>query len=88
MTDAGAPRAGSPDAEGQQCLRRYEMRIKTTLSPALIASMPVLTGSTVVPSRSIRHLRIRGDKDLGTIVARLAEYGVEVLELRVVRRCA
>lgn len=75
-------------AVGDEPLRQYEMWVKTVLSPALIASFPLRADTTPVPRRSIRRLRIRGDRDLTTVVRRLAECGVEVVDLRVVGWCA
>ena len=78
----------APEAPEREPLRRYEMWIKTVLSPALIASFPVRAETTRVPRRSIGRFRVHGDRDLTAVVRRLAECGVEVVELRVVDRCA
>jgi hypothetical protein len=81
-TGIGAPQP--PSGTGEPPLRRYEMWIRTVLSPAVVASFPVRTESTRVPRKSVRRLHVRSDRDVTAVVRRLSECGVEVLELRVV----
>ena len=78
----------APGVGKQPPLRRYEMWIRTVLSPAVVASFPVRSEPTRVPRRSVRRLQVRSDRDLTTVVRRLAECGIEVLELRVFDECA
>lgn len=73
---------------GERPLRRYEMWIRTVLSPAVVASFPVRSEPTRVPRQSLRRLRVRSDRDLTTVVRRLADCGIEVLDLRIVDDCA
>ena len=81
-TGIGVPQP--PSGTGEPPLRRYEMWIRTVLSPAVVASFPVRTETTRVPRKSVRRLQVRSDRDVTAVVRRLAECGVEVLELRVV----
>jgi len=69
-------------------LHRYEMWVRTVISPVLVASFPVRAGRTAVPRGSIAWVRIGGDRDVAAVVRRLAECGVDVLEIRCVERCA
>ena len=81
----GEPEAPVPaPAAGVSALRRYEMWIKTVMSPALVAALPVHADRTAVPRKSIHRLRVTGDRDVPSVIQRLAECGVEVVDLRVV----
>ena len=78
----------SPPVPEPPALRRYEMWIRSVLSPALIASFPVPAQTTSVPRQSLRRLRVEGDRDLTAVVRQLAECGVQVVDVRVLDRCA
>ncbi len=65
-------------------LRRYEMWVRTVLSPSVVASLPVRSEPTWLPRKSLRRLRVRSDRDLTVVMRRLAECGVDVVDLRVV----
>ncbi len=73
---------------GPAALYRYEVRIRTTLTPALTATFARLTGQTIVPRNAVRRLAVirEGDEavDLPALVQRLTECDVAVLD---VRRC-
>jgi hypothetical protein len=52
------------------------------LSPALVASFPVPLASAAVPRRTVHRLHVRADRGITELVRRLAECGVEVLDVR------
>lgn len=88
-TELGARDRPLAAGEDRAPLRRYEMWVRNVLSPAIVASFPVRAQATALPRRSrIRRLQVRGDRDLTRVVRRLAECGVEVVELRAIDRCA
>lgn len=72
---------GDPEAP---VLRRYEMWIRTVMSPELVAALPVHADRTAVRRKCLHRLRTTGDKDLPGLIQRLAECGVEVVDLRVI----
>jgi hypothetical protein len=71
---------------GQHLLYRYEVRIRTTLTPALAASFARIAGRAVVPRHAIRRLALIRDADdtvdLPAVRLRLAECDVAVLDAR------
>ena len=78
------PSVGSPHgaAAEKPVLRRYEMWIRTVVSPALVAALPVHAERSTMPRRSLHRLRVAGDLDVSAVLQRLAECGVEVLDAR------
>lgn len=70
-----------PAAE-DHTLRRYEMWVRTVISPVLVAALPVRAARAAMPRRSLHRLRIAGDGDVPAVLQRLAECGVEVLDIR------
>ncbi len=86
-TETDGARRAHGDGEAAT-LRRYEMWVRTVLSPAVVASFPVRAEPIRVPRNRVRRLQVSSDRDLPAVVRRLAESGIEVLELRVVAQCA
>jgi hypothetical protein len=84
MTEPG-PRRSDP---GEQ-LYRYEMRVRTTVTPALASSFPGLAHGTVVPRHAVRRLAVIRDDDdvvdLPAVLRRLTECEVAVLDVRLCR---
>jgi hypothetical protein len=82
------PPQGCPPARGRR-LYRYEMRVRTSLGPALTATFALLSGGSVVPRHAVRRLAVIRDDgdpvDLPAVVERLTECDVAILEAR---RCA
>jgi hypothetical protein len=72
LGDATGPRTG---------LYRFEVRVRTVMSRALVASLPVRTSRTAVPRRAVYSLRVDGDCDIADVVARFSQAGVQVLEI-------
>jgi hypothetical protein len=66
-------------------LYRYEVRVRTIVSQALVASMPVRTACFPVGRHAVRSLRVRGDRDIVDVMERLSRAGVQVLEIAVRR---
>jgi hypothetical protein len=73
--------ASQEPADQAPRLARYEVRVRTRVSDALVASLPVPVTPTVVPRATLRRLWIRGDADLAQVVAHLAARGVEVHDI-------
>lgn len=80
----GCPCSGAAE---QPVLRRYEMWVRTLVSPALVGALPVRAERAAIPRRSLRRLRITGDPDVPTVLRRLAECGVELLDFRACDGC-
>lgn len=87
MTAETGAGAALPHAEDPP-LRRYEMWVRTVVSPALVAALPVRAVRATVPRESLHRLRMSGDRDVPSVLQRLAEGGVEVLQIRAVDECA
>lgn len=78
---SGEPHPGPAPDDGAP-LRRYEMWVKTVISPVLLAALPVRAEPATVPRRTLRRLRIAGARDVPAVLRRLAESGIEVLDIR------
>jgi hypothetical protein len=78
--------AGGPGQEGTVAMdaprNRFELRIGTLLSPAVVATFRVPVRPTSVPRNTVHRLRIPADGDLTDVVHRLIERHVELLEIR------
>jgi hypothetical protein len=61
---------------------RFELRIGTLLSPAVVATFRVPVRPTSVPRNTVHRLRIPADGDLTDVVHRLIERHVELLDIR------
>jgi len=85
VTPDPAARARATDPSS---LRRWEMWVRTVMSPALVAALPVRAERTTFPRRSLHRLRIVGARDVPSVLEQLAGCGVEVLEIRAVDRSA
>jgi hypothetical protein len=58
------------------------MRIRTVVSPALIASCPLRATRTEVRRRTTFLVRVTSDRDITDVVRRLVDRGVEILDIR------
>ena len=76
-------------ADSGHRLYRYEMRVRTTVTPALARSFPGSVDRAVVPGHAVRRLAVIRDEDdgldLAAVVARLNEWGVAVVSVRCCR---
>jgi hypothetical protein len=61
---------------------RYEIRVRTRLSPVALARLRVALTPIAVPSRTVRRLRVAADHDITDVVRALTERNIEVLEVR------
>ena len=61
---------------------RYDIRIRTAVIPALVASLPVRATAVVVPRGAVYRLRVLAHHNIADIVRRLGESGLDVLEVR------
>jgi hypothetical protein len=91
VPEAAAPAQPDRRSGDRSRLYRYEMRVRTVLSQAILATMPVRTSSVSYPKHSVRGLRVGGaagidDVDIADVVARLNRAGAQVLEISVRRR--
>jgi hypothetical protein len=82
VTPDSRGREPSQPAAGEGTLRRYDMWVRTILSPVLVAALPVRADRAAVPRCSLHRLWVPGDREVPSVVRRLAEAGVEVLEIR------
>jgi hypothetical protein len=82
-----------PPADGRadpgRRLYRYEMRIRTSVTPATASSFADLVHGSVVPRHAVRRLAVIRDDDdvvdLPAVVQRLTECDVAVLGVRLCR---
>jgi hypothetical protein len=85
--DAAPEAAPAPEpacsADPGQRLAVYDLRVRTVVSPAFIASFPVPVRPTVVPRRSVYRFRVAKDRNIADVVRRLSRCGVDVLDIRV-----
>ena len=76
-------------ADAGHRLYRYEMRVRTTVTPALARSFPGPVDGAVVPGHVVRRLAVIRDDDdvldLAAVVERLTEWGVDVVDVRLCR---
>jgi hypothetical protein len=63
---------------------RYEIVVRTRVSPAALARLRIAMTLTAVPRRTLHRLRVPADRDLTDVVRSFTERGVQILE---VRRC-
>jgi hypothetical protein len=61
---------------------RYEVRVGTLLSQAVVAAFRLPLRRIAVPRNSVYRLSVPADRDLGEVLHRLTESDVEVLEIR------
>ncbi|SFL15198.1 hypothetical protein [Geodermatophilus ruber] len=61
---------------------RFQLSVRTVLSAALVASLPVPASATAVPRHTTCRLVVAGDRHLADVVGRLTASGVEVVEIR------
>jgi hypothetical protein len=82
-------RACRPDGSSQR-LHRYELRVRTTLSRALAASILHRVDDAIVPRHTEHRLAIgeadENQPDLPAVVKRLAECDVDILDVRMCTR--
>ena len=64
---------------------RYELRVGTRVSEAMLAAFRIPVRPTVVPRSTVYRLRVPADRDLSEVLQLLTEREVQVLEIR---RCA
>lgn len=74
--------AGASGGSGQR-RARYDIRVRSAVVPALVASFPVRATSVVVPRRAVYRVRIAAHQDIADVVRRLVESGLDVFEVRV-----
>ncbi|NYJ07534.1 hypothetical protein [Petropleomorpha daqingensis] len=61
---------------------RYELRVGTRVSEAVLAAFRVPVRPTVVPRSTVYRLRVPADRDLAEVLQLLTEREVQVLEIR------
>lgn len=61
---------------------RYEVRVGTLLSHAMVAALRLPLRRTAVPRNTVYRLSVPADRDLGEVLHRLTESDVQVLEIR------
>jgi hypothetical protein len=61
---------------------RYELRVGTRVSEALLAAFRLSGRPTVVPRNTVYRLRVPADRDLAEVLQLLTEREVQVLEIR------
>lgn len=61
---------------------RYEVRVGTLLSQAVVAAFRLPLRRIAVPRNSVYRLSVPADRDLGEVLHRLTESDVQVLEIR------
>jgi hypothetical protein len=66
-------------------LTRYELRVRTLLSRAALATFHIPVTPTAIPRNTVYRFRIPADRDPSEVLHRLTECDVQVLEIR---RCA
>ena len=64
--------------------KRYEILVRTRVSPAVLARLRIAFTSIVVPRKTVHRLRVPADRDISEVVRTLTEQHVQILE---VRRC-
>src|SRR4051812_22196028 len=62
--------------------KRYEIFVRTRMSPAALARLRIALTPTTVPGNRVHRLRVRGDRDIADVVHTLIERDIELLELR------
>ena len=74
-----------PDRRGDTAaarpVYRFEVRVRTVMSHALVASLPVRASGTAVPRRAVYRLCVDGERDIADVVASFSRAGVQVLEI-------
>jgi hypothetical protein len=82
MSEPGPHRRPGPGRR----LYRFEMRVRTTIAPAVTSSFPDTVDGAVVPRHAVRRLAVIRDDgdvvDLPAVLQRLTEYDVAVLGVR------
>jgi hypothetical protein len=61
---------------------RYELRVGTRVSEAMLAAFRIPVRPTVVPGNTVYRLRVPADRDLAEVLQLLTESDVQVLEIR------
>jgi len=61
---------------------RYEVRVGTMLSKAMVAAFRLPVRWTAVPRNTVYRLSVPADRDLSEVLHRLTENDVQVLEIR------
>jgi hypothetical protein len=61
---------------------RYEVRVGTLLSHAVVAAFRLPLRRIAVPRNTVYRLSVPADRDLGEVLHRLTESDVQVLEIR------
>ena len=70
-------------------LYTYELRVRTSMAPAMTSSIARLAGGVVVPRHVVRRLAVMGEEDeavdLPAVLERLTACDVPVLDVRLCR---
>lgn len=61
---------------------RYEVRVGTLLSKAMVAAFRLPVKRTAVPRNTVYRLSVPADRDIAEVLQRLTESDVQVLEIR------
>jgi hypothetical protein len=61
---------------------RYEILVRTRVSPAALARLRIALTPTAVPRKTVYRLRVPADRDITEVVERLTERGIQLLEVR------
>ena len=61
---------------------RYELRVGTRISEAMLAAFRLPVRPTVVPRSTVYRLTVPADRDLAEVLQLLTEREVQVLEIR------
>jgi hypothetical protein len=60
---------------------RYEILVRTRVSPAALARLRIALTPTAVPRQTVYRLRVPADRDITEVVKRLTERGIQLLEI-------
>ena len=61
---------------------RYEILVRTRVSPAVLARLRIALTPTAVPRETVYRLHVPADRDITEVVERLTERGIHLLEVR------
>ena len=73
---------GRGERSGCRHLAAYDLRVRTVLSPAVVASFPGRVASRVLARGTAFRITVPADRDIADIVETLARAHVEVVEVR------
>lgn len=86
-TAARAPerRGAARGDAGNPRLATYDVQVRTAVSPALAAALPVRVTRSIVPRRGLFRLLV-ADRDLARVVERVHAAGADLVDIHLVPR--